>query len=150
MYRTKDGEEIFVIDGHTHIWDGSPANQKNMHGQQFIDCFYAYHTALSPKEQVWPKEKFEKYGADQMYHDLFVDGYDDMAIVQPTYLTDFYTQRLQHDRANVGLMSSASRSVHRQRRLRSARRRGGARRARRPAREAQAQGREALHRGVAG
>lgn len=25
MYRTASGEEIFVIDGHTHFWDGSPA-----------------------------------------------------------------------------------------------------------------------------
>jgi predicted TIM-barrel fold metal-dependent hydrolase len=90
MYRTKDGEEIFVIDGHVHLWDGSKANQKNVHGAQFIDCFYAYHTGLSPKEEVWPKEKFDKYGADTMYDDLFVRGYDDMAIFQPTYLTDFY------------------------------------------------------------
>jgi uncharacterized protein len=90
MFKTSDGEEIFIIDGHTHNWDGSPANQKNIHGAQFIDCFYAYHTALSPKEWVWPKEKFDKYGAEQMYQDLFVEGYDDMAILQPTYLTDFY------------------------------------------------------------
>ncbi len=45
---------------------------------------------LSPKDQVWPKEKFDNYGAEQMYQDLFVDGPDDMAIVQSTYLTDFY------------------------------------------------------------
>ena len=90
MFKTRDGEEIFIIDGHTHNWDGSPANQKNIHGAQFIDCFYGYHTALSPKEWLWPKEKFDKYGAKQMYHDLFVEGYDDMAILQPTYLTDFY------------------------------------------------------------
>ena len=90
MYRTKDGEEIFVIDGHVHNWDGSPANQKNIHGAQFIDCFYGYHVALSPKDQVWPKEKFDKYGAEQMVQDLFVDGPDDMAILQPTHLTDFY------------------------------------------------------------
>ena len=90
MYKTKDGEEIFVIDGHVHNWDGTEVNQKNIHGAQFIDCFYAYHTALSPKDQVWPKAKFDKYGAEQMHHDLFVDGYDDMAIMQPTYLTDFY------------------------------------------------------------
>src|SRR5579864_4631234 len=90
MYTTKDGEEIFVIDGHTHFWDGSPQNQKNIHGKQFIDCFYAYHTNLSPAEERWPKEKFEKYDATTMYNDLFVHGYDDMAILQPTYLSDFY------------------------------------------------------------
>jgi hypothetical protein len=48
MYRTADGEEIFIIDGHTHLWDGSKENLKNIHGQQFIDCFYGYHSALSP------------------------------------------------------------------------------------------------------
>lgn len=90
MYKTKDGEEIFIIDGHTHFWDGSPANQKNIHGAQFIDCFYGYHTSLSPKENLWPKDKFDKYSAEQMYNDLFVDGPDDMAILQSTYLTDFY------------------------------------------------------------
>jgi predicted TIM-barrel fold metal-dependent hydrolase len=90
MFRTKDGEEIFIIDGHTHNWDASPENQKNIHGKQFIDCFYGYHVALSPKEEVWPKDRFDKYGADRMHHDLFVDGPDDMAILQSTYLTDFY------------------------------------------------------------
>lgn len=90
MYKTKDGEEIFIIDGHTHFWDASPANQKNIHGAQFIDCFYGYHNALSPKENLWPKDKFDKYSAEQMYNDLFVDGPDDMAILQSTYLTDFY------------------------------------------------------------
>src|SRR6266851_430247 len=56
MYRTAKGEEIFVIDGHTHFWDGSPANQKNIHGKQFIECFYAYHSNLSPPSEKWEKE----------------------------------------------------------------------------------------------
>lgn len=90
MYKTKDGEEIFIIDGHVHLWDASKENIKNVHGQQFIDCFYAYHSGLSPKEELWPKDKFDKYGPEQMVQDLFIDGPDDMAIFQPTYLTDFY------------------------------------------------------------
>jgi predicted TIM-barrel fold metal-dependent hydrolase len=90
MFKTPTGEEIFVIDGHTHFWDASPENQRNIHGKQFIECFYAYHKALSPKEQLWPLPQFEKYSAEQMYKDLFVDGPDDMAIVQSTYLTEFY------------------------------------------------------------
>ena len=90
MYRTKTGEDIFVIDGHTHFWDGSPANQKNIHGKQFIECFFAYHTNLSPPEARWTLEKFSKYDAQTMYDDLFVTGYDDMAILNPTYLGDFY------------------------------------------------------------
>jgi len=92
MYKTESGEEIFVIDAHTHFWDGGPDNHRNIHGKQFTDCFYAYHTALSPPEEVWPKERFEKYSPDAMYHDLFVDGPADLAIMQPTYLTDFYTK----------------------------------------------------------
>ena len=82
MFKTPQGKEIFVVDGHTHFWDGSPENQRNIHGKQFIECFYAYHTNLSPKEQLWEKAKFEKYSADDLYHDLFIDGPDDVAIVQ--------------------------------------------------------------------
>lgn len=90
MFVTPNGEEIFVIDGHTHFWDGSPQNQRNRHGAEFIDCFYDYHRALSPAEYVWPKEKFQKYSEETLIRDLFIDGYDDMAIFLPTYLTDFY------------------------------------------------------------
>ena len=104
MYRTKDGEDIFVIDGHVHFWDGSPANQKNVHGKQFIDCFYAYHTALSPPEQRWPKDKFERYDAETMYRDLFVDGPDDMAICQPTYLTEFYNNGFNTTERNSAML----------------------------------------------
>ncbi|BFG81066.1 amidohydrolase family protein [Paraburkholderia terrae] len=103
MYRTADGEEIFIIDGHVHLWDGSKANLKNVHGQQFIDCFYAYHSNLSPKEYLWPKEKFDKYGEEAMYNDLFVTGYDDMAICQPTYLTDFYKNGFNTTESNYVL-----------------------------------------------
>ena len=90
MFKTESGEEIFIIDGHIHNWDATKANQKNVHGEQFIKCFYGYHSFLSPKEKVWPFEKFEHYGDEQLYNDLFVEGYDDMAIFQPTYLKDFY------------------------------------------------------------
>ena len=123
MYRTASGEEIFVIDGHTHFWDGSPANQKNIHGKQFIECFYAYHSNLSPPSEKWPQEKFEKYDAKTMYDDLFVQGYDDMAILQPTYLDGFLQERLQHDRTQFGDEEEPSRPLHPQRRVRSARRR---------------------------
>ena len=103
MYKTKSGEEIFVIDGHVHNWDGRKVNQKNIHGEQFINCFYAYHSFLSPKEKLWPREKFERYGGEQMYRDLFVDGYDDMAIFQPTYLTDFYVDGFNTTEQNAAL-----------------------------------------------
>lgn len=89
MY-SKDGESYFVVDGHVHFWDGSPANQANRYGKGFIECFYDYSRNLSPAEYVWPLEKFEKYSEDDMMHDLFEIGYDDWAIFQPTYLSDFY------------------------------------------------------------
>jgi len=92
MFKTSNGEEIFVIDAHIHLWDARPENQKNVHGAQFINCFHDYHKALSPEEYLWPAEKFQRYGADALYEDLFVNGYDDMAICQPTYLKDFYKE----------------------------------------------------------
>lgn len=106
MYRTASGQEIFVIDGHTHFWDGSPQNQKNIHGKQFIDCFYAYHSNLSPPEERWPQDKFEKYDAKTMHDDLFIHGYDDMAILQPTYLKEFYKSGFNTTERNAGLKSS--------------------------------------------
>jgi uncharacterized protein len=89
MYE-KDGEKYFVVDGHIHLWDASPANQKNEYGAGFISCFYDYHRNLSPAEYVWPKEKYEKYTEQDLMTDLFEKGYVDIGIFQPTYLTDFY------------------------------------------------------------
>jgi predicted TIM-barrel fold metal-dependent hydrolase len=90
MYRTAQGEEIFVVDGHLHFWDASPANQKNRYGEGFISCFYDYHKNLSPADYVWPRDKFEKYDEATMMRDVFEAGYVDVGIFQPTYLTDFY------------------------------------------------------------
>src|ERR1700730_8653588 len=90
MYRTTSGEEIFVIDSHTHLWDGSPENQKNKYGKGWIECFYDYHRNLSPPDYVWPLEKYQKYGIETMVNDEFVKGYVDVAILQPTYLKEFY------------------------------------------------------------
>ncbi|MBO8173551.1 MAG: amidohydrolase [Bacillaceae bacterium] len=103
MYRTESGEEIFVIDSHVHYWDGSPENQENIHGKQFIDCFYDYHRNLSPEDYVWPKDKFEKYDSQTMAHDLFVKGYVDMAIFQPTYLSEFYKNGFNTTEQNAEL-----------------------------------------------
>ena len=105
MFKTKSGEEIFIIDGHVHNWNATKANQKNIHGEQFIKCFYGYHTFLTPKDKQWSLEKFEHYGEEQMYRDLFVDGYDDMAICQPTYLKDFYVNGFNTTQQNALLKS---------------------------------------------
>ena len=88
MYE-KDGERYFIVDGHVHLWDASPSN-RNRYGEGFIECFYGYHKNLSPPEWVWPKEKFDKYSEDDLMHDLFEIGYDDKAIILPTYLTEFF------------------------------------------------------------
>lgn len=91
MYE-KDGEKYFVVDGHIHFWDASPENQANEYGKMFIDCFYGYHSALSPEEYLWPQDKFEKYSEEDIMHDLFEIGYVDVAIFLPTYLEDFYVK----------------------------------------------------------
>lgn len=90
MYTTARGDEIFVIDAHTHLWNASAENQANRNGRGWIDCFYAYHTGFSPADYKWPLEHYEKYSVGDMAQDLFVDGYVDMCILQPTYLLDFY------------------------------------------------------------
>ena len=56
----KDGEKYFVVDGHVHFWNAAPDNY-NKYGKMFIDCFYGYHSALSPEEYLWDEEKFGKY-----------------------------------------------------------------------------------------
>jgi hypothetical protein len=91
MYR-QDGEEIFVVDGHVHFWNGSPENIANRYGQGWLDCFYDYHRNLSPAEYVWPKELYARYPEERMMHDLFEEGYVDVAIFQPTYLRDFFKE----------------------------------------------------------
>jgi uncharacterized protein len=89
MFTTKNGDKIFVVDAHIALWDGSPANQRNHHGEEFINCFYNYHK-ISPKEYLWPRDKFERYSEEDLIKDVFEDGYADMAIFQPAYLGEFY------------------------------------------------------------
>jgi predicted TIM-barrel fold metal-dependent hydrolase len=73
-----------------HWWDASPENTKNEWGEGWIKCFYAYHSGLSPAEEVWSFEKYRKYSEEDLMKDLFEDGYVDKAIFLPTYLMDFY------------------------------------------------------------
>jgi uncharacterized protein len=87
---SKDGIDYFIVDGHIHFWDGSPANQLNRYGEGFIKCFYDYHSNLSPEEYKIPLEEFERYSEEKLIQDLFDVGYVDRAIFQPTYLTDWY------------------------------------------------------------
>ena len=90
MYR-HNGESIFVLDGHVHFWDASPANYLNeKYADGWIKCFYDYHRNLSPADYVWPLEKYQKYSEQDIMRDLFEVGYVDKAIFLPTYLKDWY------------------------------------------------------------
>ena len=89
MYRT-DGNSYFIVDAHVALWDGRPENQRNIHGRQFIDCFYDYHRNLSPESEVWSYEEYLYQGGERLMKDLFGDGYVDHAIFQPAQLGEFY------------------------------------------------------------
>jgi predicted TIM-barrel fold metal-dependent hydrolase len=89
MY-AKDGETYFVVDAHIALWDARPENQLNIHGKQFIDCFYDYHRNLSPESEVWPYEDYLYYGSERLMKDLFAEGHVDHAIFQPALLSAFY------------------------------------------------------------
>lgn len=89
MY-SKDGENYFIVDAHVALWDARPENQRNIHGKQFIDCFYDYHRNLSPASELWPYEEYLYYGGERLMRDLFTEGYVDHAIFQPARLGAFY------------------------------------------------------------
>lgn len=102
MY-SHDGQSIFVIDGHTHFWDARPENWRNKFGESWIRCFFAYHSALSPAEVAWPFEKFCHYGEQAIVNDLFRDGYVDMAILNSTYLHEFYHNGFNTHKQNYAI-----------------------------------------------
>ena len=89
MY-SKDGENYFIVDAHVALWDARPENQRNIHGKQFIDCFYDYHRNLGPESELWPYEDFLYQGGERLMKDIFTDGYVDHAIFQPAALPAFY------------------------------------------------------------
>ena len=89
MYR-KDDTSYFIVDAHVALWDARPENQRNIHGKQFIDCFYDYHRNLSPESEVWGYEEYLYQGGERLMKDLFDDGYVDHAIFQPAALGEFY------------------------------------------------------------
>src|ERR1700730_17065594 len=85
-----DGHAHPEFDGHMHFWDANPENWRNKYGESWIKCFYAYHSALSPADAVWPFGKFCRYGEEALVDDLFRNDYVDMAILNSTYLYEFY------------------------------------------------------------
>ena len=73
MY-SKDGENYFIVDAHIALWDGRAQNCRNIHGKQFIDCFYDYHKNLSPEDAVWDYDEYTYYGGERLVKDLFEDS----------------------------------------------------------------------------
>jgi predicted TIM-barrel fold metal-dependent hydrolase len=98
-----EGEDVFVIDSHLHLWDATEENIVHEGGEQFIQCFYDYHTAFTPEERQWSLEEYRQYGADRMMNDLFGSAAVDMGIFQPTYLTDFYDEGFNTAEQNAEL-----------------------------------------------
>lgn len=104
MYE-KDGEKYFVVDGHTHFWDASPANWvpgQEQYAKGWIECFHAYQ-GLGPPETHWTLEDFWKYSEERMLRDVFEDGHVDVAIFQPTYLKQWYTNGFNTTETNAAL-----------------------------------------------
>jgi uncharacterized protein len=90
----KDGNQYFVVDSHMHFWDASPANWvpgQEEYAKGWIECFHAY-MGLGPPETHWSLEKFQKYSEDDLMSDVFDKGHVDVAIFQPTYLKQWYTE----------------------------------------------------------
>jgi predicted TIM-barrel fold metal-dependent hydrolase len=89
-----NGEKYFVMDGHVHFWDASPANWvkgQEQFAKGWIECFHAYQ-GLGPPDTHWPIEKFQKYSEEDFVKDVFEDGYVDVGVFLPTYLKQWYTE----------------------------------------------------------
>jgi predicted TIM-barrel fold metal-dependent hydrolase len=102
---SKDGEKYFVVDSHMHYWNAAPDNWvpgAEQYAKGWIECFHAYQ-GLGPAETHWPIEKFQKYSEDDLMKDVFEDGYVDIAVFQPTYLTEWYKEGFNTTERNAAL-----------------------------------------------
>jgi uncharacterized protein len=92
MY-ARNGDKYFIVDGHCHFWDASPANWvkgQEQYAKGWIECFHAY-MGLGPADTHWPLDKFQKYSEEDFVTDMFEDGGVDVGIFQSTYLKEWYT-----------------------------------------------------------
>jgi len=90
----KDGEKYFVVDSHMHYWNAAPDNWvpgAERYAKGWIECFHAYQ-GLGPPETHWSLEHFQKYSEEDLMKDVFDDGHVDVAIFQPTYLKEWYSE----------------------------------------------------------
>ena len=104
MYE-KDGEKYFVVDSHMHYWNAAPDNWvpgAEQYAKGWIECFHAYQ-GLGPPETHWTIEHFQKYSEDDLMKDVFEDGHVDMAIFQPTYLKEWYTEGFNTTERNAAM-----------------------------------------------
>src|SRR5207247_322976 len=65
---TPDGkkQDIFVVDYHFHIWNAAKENWLRPDlAKGWINCFYDYTKALSPKEYVWDWDTYAYYGEEK-------------------------------------------------------------------------------------
>ena len=149
MYQ-HNGDKYFVVDGHTHFWDASPRELGQGTGavRQGLDRVLPRLHGSRSAETHWPLQKFMKYSEEDFVKDVFEDAGIDVAIRQSTYLKEWYTRRLQHDRAQRRARREASGQGDRQWPLGSARGRRGAEAARGGRQAVQPQGRQGLHRRV--
>jgi predicted TIM-barrel fold metal-dependent hydrolase len=105
MYE-KDGERYFIVDAHTHLWDAAPDNWvegQEQYAKGWIECFHAY-SGLGPAETLWPLERFQRYTVDDFERDVFVEGHEDMAILQSTYLKQWYRNGFNTLEQNAALL----------------------------------------------
>ena len=105
MYE-KDGEKFFIFDAHSHFWDASPANWKpgaEQYAKGWIECFHAY-MGLAPTETHWPMERFQRYEAEDFKRDVFDNGHVDVAVLQSTYLREWYTHGFNDFERNLQLV----------------------------------------------
>jgi predicted TIM-barrel fold metal-dependent hydrolase len=104
LYR-KGEDSYFVVDGHIHYWDASPANWRvgaEHYARGFIECFHGY-MGLAPAETHWNLEKFQKYEEGDLLQDVFEDGHVDVAIFQPTYLHEWFVDGFNTTERNAQL-----------------------------------------------
>ncbi len=69
---TPDGkkQDIFVVDYHFHIWNAAKENWLRPDlAKGWINCFYDYTRALSPKEYVWDWDTYAYYGEEKALRD---------------------------------------------------------------------------------
>src|SRR3984957_6392370 len=88
-----------------HHWSAGPDNWvkgAEQYAKGWIDCFHAYQY-LGPKETHWSDEKFGSYTEDDLMKDVFEDGHVDIAIFQPTYLKEWYTEGFNTTERNAAL-----------------------------------------------